>query len=104
MHSCILNNNKRQKSGDTVKEVKTHLQQEWSSYLQIYTDGSKDPESGKVAFGVTIPELRVKKGHRISDQMMSVFTTEMLAILRAFWWVEDNKPDNSVICIDSAAT
>ena len=46
---CILNNNKRKKSGDIVKEIKSHLQQEWRSHLQIY-DGSKDPESGKVAF------------------------------------------------------
>ena len=80
---CILNNNKRKKSGDIVKEVKSHLQQEWSSHLQIYIDGSKDPES--------IPDLRIKNGHRISDQM-SVFTAEKLAILCALWWVEDNKP------------
>lgn len=41
---CILNNNKKKKSGDIVKEVKIHLQHEWRSYLQIHTDGSKDPE------------------------------------------------------------
>ena len=98
VHIFILNNNKRKKSGDIVKEIKSHLQQEWRSHLQIY-DGSKDPESGKESFGVTIPELRIKKGHRISDQM-SVFTAEMLALLWALWMIEDNKPDNSVICSD----
>ena len=38
---------------------------------------------------------------------MSVFTADMLAILWAIlwalWWGEDNKPDNSVICSNSAA-
>ena len=47
------------KSGDIIKEVNYYLQQEWSSYLHIY-DGAKDQGSGKMAFGVTIPELGIK--------------------------------------------
>ena len=94
----------RKKSGDIVKEVKSDLQQEWSSYLQINIDGSKDLESGKVAFRVTIPELRIKNAHRISDQIVCVlvFTAGMLAIFCALWWIEDNKPHNSIISSDSA--
>lgn len=65
----ILNNNKGKKSGDIVKEVKTHLQKERKWYLQFYTDRSKDTETGKE-----------KKGHRISDQML-VFTADMLATI-----------------------
>ena len=52
--------------------------------VHIYTDGSKDPESGKVTFGVTSPVLQIKNGHRFSD-LMSVFTAEMLAILHYDW-------------------
>lgn len=97
---CTLNNNKRNKSGDIVKEVKTCLQKEWRSYLQIYADGSKDRESRKVASGETIPELRIHR--RQNSDQMSVFT-KMMAVLWALWCLENNKPDNSVICSDSAA-
>ena len=71
--------------------------------LQIYTDGSKDHESGKVAFGISIPEIGYKKGCRIPDRL-SVFTAELVAVLWALRWVEDNKQEHSVICSDSAAS
>ena len=60
--------------------MKSHLQQGWSSYLQN-TDGSKDPESGKVAFGV------IKNSKQ--TYQMSVFTAEMLTIL--MWALVDKE-------------
>ena len=35
---------------------------------------------------------------------MSVFTAELVAVLWAVRWVEDNKQEHSVICSDSAAS
>lgn len=44
------------------------------------------------SFRVAIPELGIKRGHKISDQM-----SEMTEILWALWWVGDNKPDAGAI-------
>lgn len=47
-------------------KVQTQLHQQWNSYLYIYTNGSKELENGRVAFGVNIPEIRVQKGFEIA--------------------------------------
>ncbi|XP_030285229.1 uncharacterized protein LOC115588649 [Sparus aurata] len=99
----LLNKSKTRMSEDVVKEVKIWQQLKWGDHLQIYTDGSKDHESGRVAVGISIPEIGYKKGYRISDHM-SVFTAEMVAVLWALRWIEENKQGNSIICSDSAAT
>lgn len=99
----FLKTSKRKMSEFVVEEIKTRQCQMWGGHLQIYTDGSKDPESGKVAFGISIPEIGYKKGCRIPDHL-SVFTAELVAVLWAVRWVEDNKREYSVICSDSAAT
>lgn len=99
----FMKTSKRNMSEDVVKAIKVWICQLWGEHLQMYTDGSKDPESGKVAFGVSIPETRYKKGCRIPDYM-SVFTAELVAVLWALRWVDDNKQQHSVICSDSAAT
>ena len=99
----FLKTSKRKMSEDVVEEIKARQGHIWGGYLQIYTDGSKDPESGKVAFGISIPEIGYKKGCRISDRL-SVFTAELVAVLWALRWVEDNKQEHSVICSDSAAS
>lgn len=56
----------------------------------LYWRVEPDPESGKVAFGVSIPEIGYKKGCRIPDHM-SVFIAELVAVLWALRWVEDIK-------------
>lgn len=58
----FLKTNKRKMSEVVVEEIKTRQCQMWGGHLQIYTDGSKDPESGKGAFGISIPEIGYKKG------------------------------------------
>ena len=58
----------------------------------MYTDGSVDHESGKVAVGMSRPEIGYKKGNRTGGSSV------------ALRWVEDNKQGNSIICSDSAAT
>ena len=99
----LLNKSKSRISEVMVKKVKIWQQLKWGDYLQIYTDGSKDHESGKVAVGISIPEVSYKKGYRISDHM-SDFTAEMVAVLWALRWVEDSKLGNSITCSDSAVT
>ena len=67
-----------------------------------FLDGSKDPESGKTGLGVYVASSRSRQSVRTSDHL-SVFSVELLAILWALDWVEENKPPKSIICSDSAA-
>ncbi len=66
--------------------------------LQIFTDGSKEPESGRTA----AVYIKIKMAKRLSDHL-SVFTTELLAIILALQWIEEVQPERTVICSDSMA-
>lgn len=84
----FFTNNETKKSGDIVKELQIQVHQQWNSYLQINANGPKYLKNGTVAFGIYIPEIKVEKGLPILDHM-SVFTAEMVTLLRGLWWVED---------------
>ncbi|KAI2646986.1 Gag-Pol polyprotein [Labeo rohita] len=57
---------------------------------------------GRAAFGVYVETLVLKIGRHISNGS-SVLTTELMAILWAFWWIEEARPKEVLICSDSAA-
>lgn len=84
-------------SSDSVVE---YIQLNWNSYLHIFTDGSKDPGSGRASCAFCIPLINYKKGFRISDNM-SVFTAEAMGILKALQWVAEDQSKNVLICSDS---
>ncbi len=84
----------------THTAVQQYIEQTYYSTVKIYTDGSKDPESGITAAAVYIPQFKVKISKRISDHI-SVFTTEIIAIFLALQWIEEVQPIRSVICTDS---
>lgn len=75
-------NDKRKESDIIIKITHLRMGRQWSGYLQIYTDGPKGSVSGRVACGVYI---------------------YLMAVLWAFWWVEDQNHYQSIICSDSAA-
>ncbi len=79
--------------------MQQYIEQTYYSTVKIYTDGSKDPESGFTAAAVYIPQFKVIS-KSISDQI-SVFTTEIIAIFLALQWIEEVQPIRSVICTDS---
>ena len=80
------------------KQVIQEYIDKFYSYVQIYTDASKD-SGNKVGVAFTVPEFRVKIGKRVNNEV-SVYTGELLAILLAVQWVEDIRPLRSVICSD----
>ncbi len=80
--------------------MQQYIEQTYYSTVKIYTDGSKDPESGFTAAAVYIPQFKVNISKSISDQI-SVFTTEIIAIFLALQWIEEVQPIRSVICTDS---
>lgn len=80
--------------------VEKHLVHNYHGCLQFYSDGSKDPTVGSTAAAVFIPEFQVLIRKRLSDNL-SVFSTELVAILLALQWAEDVCPMRMVVCSDS---
>jgi ribonuclease HI/exonuclease III len=72
----------------------------WFSDMHIYTDGSVDKGRNRVGCGIVIPQLKVYKGYRLSDDA-SIFTAELLAIYLALVWVADVRPMSVCIFSDS---
>ena len=79
-----------------------YLDQTYSSWVQIFTDGSKDPVSGRTAAAVYIPKFQISIKKRITDHI-SIFAAELVAMMVALQWVEDVKPRLVAICSDSFA-
>ncbi len=82
---------------------KSYIKKEmYISNSYIYTDGSKDPETGHTAATMYVPRFRYRIAKRTSNHL-SVYTTEMIAILLALQWVEEINIPGVVICSDSFA-
>lgn len=82
--------------------VRAHIHRNWSMHLQIFTDGSKDPESGRVSCAFCVPQLNLNCGFRISDNL-SVFAAEAMGILKALQWVLEARHKIVVVCSDSSS-
>uniref|UniRef100_A0A3P9LEU6 Reverse transcriptase domain-containing protein n=1 Tax=Oryzias latipes TaxID=8090 RepID=A0A3P9LEU6_ORYLA len=71
-----------------------------ASFIPIYTDGSKDPETMRTGFSFCIPTLDKSVGVKTSKDL-SVFAVEMLAISYSLHWLEQNRIGDGIICSDS---
>lgn len=98
----IMDNIKHHEGTEYPNMVKRRLENQWGTYLQIYTDGSQDPQTGKSGFAFYIPQYEYVKLKRLSEGV-SVYTTELLAIIWALKWIEEVQPRRAVICSDSAS-
>ncbi len=87
-------------SKELALAVRQYMDMEYNHCLKIYTDGSKDPVSNRIASAVVIPELNYTISKRITDNLL-VYSAEMIAIMLAFQWVENLNHKNVVICSDS---
>jgi ribonuclease HI len=70
--------------------------------MEIYTDGSKD-EHGNVGVGVYVPEWNIKKQYKVTNNV-SIFTAEMLGILKALEILTENPPILATIFTDSLSS
>ena len=93
----LLENSKRITSEQVASFLNDFNEDEY-----IFTDGSKDPVSGRTGLGVYVAGGQFQQSIRISDNL-SVFTAELRAIQCALEWVRQAKPLSSAICSDSAA-
>ncbi|KAL2092947.1 hypothetical protein ACEWY4_010259 [Coilia grayii] len=78
---------------------KTYLASTFYGFL-IFTDGSKDPQTGQCGIGIFIPEFKRTYSYRLNN-FLSIYSIELTAIIAALRWVEEVKPLQSVICTDS---
>ncbi len=66
--------------------------------VHIYTDTSKDPEANKTGISIVIPHLEVIIAKRTADYV-SVFTTELIAIVLALHWLEETPIKKAVFML-----
>ncbi len=81
-------------------EINVFMREQFYSFVQIYTDGSKDPIEQKVGIGVYIPRFKTEIRLTLSDKL-SVYFPELTAIIIGLQWVAQIKPNRIVICSDS---
>ena len=89
-----LNSEKGEKASNYIKN-------HYTNFVQIYTDGSKD-DKDRVGAGIFIPEKNFKTAKRIPNRL-SVYTSEMVAVIMGLQWVEVVRPDKVVLCVDSVS-
>lgn len=95
----------RQEKGHELTEgylTREYIGTKYDQYTHIFTDASKDPQSGRVGIAYIIPSLDVLEGKRISNHL-SVFTGELLAIMLAVNKVYEMDLNKSIICSDSTS-
>ncbi|CAJ1057143.1 RNA-directed DNA polymerase from mobile element jockey [Xyrichtys novacula] len=95
---------KRKEGGQVslVSVVNQRLREEYSGFVQVYTDGAKQPETGVTGLGVVVPSRGIEINRRTSDGL-AVNTVEMLGVMIALKWVEKVRVKRVVICTDSAS-
>ena len=92
----------RREGVDLVSEFYAYEEAKYRDYVQLYTHGSKDPETGSTGAAVAVPSHRWGICRRTSN-FLSVFTVEMYAILMALEWVGERRPNKALVCIDSVS-
>ena len=80
-----------------------YIQRRYGATLKIYTDGSKNPSQPYTGCAMVVPELGLSYGFKL-NQHLTVYATELIAILKALEWIKNNKPDHVVILTDSLSS
>ena len=83
------------------KMAKTFFENNYTRHLQIYTDGSKDSAANTAGCAFTIPKLYKSHTEIKITPLLTVYTSELIAILKALQWILENKPEKVVILTDS---
>ena len=81
--------------------AKTFFENNYTRHLQIYTDGSKDSAANTAGCAFTIPKLYKSHTEIKITPLLTVYTSELIAILKALQWILENKPEKVVILTDS---
>ena len=95
----LKKNNKQVPAG---RVAESYLEQHFSDKILIFTDGSKDPDTGRTGAAVFIPHYKIHIKERTTDHL-SVYTVELAAIILGLEWIEGNDHNNALIASDSWA-
>lgn len=98
----LLEVKRKEESADLVGVFNDYITEVYKNFTQIYTDGTKNPETGVTGMGVVVPARGIEINRRTSNHL-AVCTVEMVAILVALRWVEKAKISKVIICSDSAS-
>lgn len=71
--------------------------------MALYKSIQMQNTGDQVGVAFNLPELKIKVGKMLNNGL-SVYTGEMLALLLAVQWVEENKPLWTIICSDSSSS
>uniref|UniRef100_A0A3B3BBF5 Reverse transcriptase domain-containing protein n=1 Tax=Oryzias melastigma TaxID=30732 RepID=A0A3B3BBF5_ORYME len=100
---CLLDLKRESKGrGDLKGAFHFFSQLAYAEFTQVFTDGTKNPDTGITGFGVAVPSKNVGINRRTSDRL-GVYTVEMLAVLVSLKWAELTKMDRVLVCSDSAS-
>ncbi|MBV2113434.1 MAG: RNAse HI domain-containing protein [Candidatus Thiodiazotropha sp. (ex Ctena orbiculata)] len=80
-----------------------YISETHSHKVKIYTDGSKDPTANTAGAAFVAPELDHTTKIKLNP-VLSVFTTELVAIEHAITWILKSGISSSVILTDSLST
>lgn len=82
--------------------MQRYIEQNYANKLLIFTDGSKDPETGRTGATVYIAEQRLAIKEGAIDHA-SVYAVEPLAITLALKWLKEGSNVHALIASDSYA-
>ena len=81
----------------------THIENKHGNKLHVFTDGSKNPDQPATGAAFVVPSKDVRSGIKC-NALLSVFTTELIAIEHAIKWIRKNNIPDSVIFTDSLSS
>ena len=82
--------------------VQRYMNFKYIDFVQVYTDGSKVPATGRTGAAVHVPSFAIAIKQRTPDHL-SIYSVELLAIIMALSWIENKNLQDVVICSDSRA-
>lgn len=85
-----------------MREFCEYQECKYKDYVQVFIDGSKDPDGWDTSSAVVVPKYKTEIC-RGASYCLSVSTVKLCAILMALEWVERNAPRQITICSDSVS-
>ncbi len=89
-------------SGNIAVLIEDRLQTLYQTFVPVYTDGSKDSNTGSTGFASSIPSSQASVKRRKSDHL-SVYTVEMMAIATALQGIEELQIEKVILCTNSCS-
>lgn len=83
-------------------EFQCHIRERYQEHIIIFTDDSKDQETGTTGAAFVVQRWNVQAFKRTST-FLSVFRVELYAILMAVQWTEQIRNHKVLICSDSVS-